>query len=159
MVVYQAVLEPGVPNAMFARFTANGILAGKIALTGLADLIKKQAKINAYNGHHTYGTPTPATPNHGPATISRTLINSIVRSEVTREIYGWQCQVGMAGNRMPPYNAGPHTSSQYAKILELVGCKNGAMYPFLYPAAKFGFDIGAHAIYSKAYGTNWIRIF
>lgn len=157
--VISAPLDPGVPTAMFAKLDASGRLAGRIALSELGDLIKKQARINAYVGHHQYGTPTPATPGYGPASISRTLINSIQRSDVTQEIFGWYCQVGTVGDRFPPYMAGPNASSKYGYILEVTGCKNGATYPFLYPAAKFGFDYGARLIFDRAYGTAWTTLF
>jgi len=162
MAVYTALLEPGVPTAMFAKFDANMVIANRIALSGVADAIVKQARINASNGSHAYGTPTPASAGTGPAKISGTLYKSIDRSSITREPFGWYCRVGMNAGFVPWYAASwtsPKTSSQYARILEIEGCRNGATYPFLYSAAEFVFEIAAYSIYDRIYGSGrWARV-
>lgn len=155
-----ALLKPGVPTAMFGKLDAEFQVRGRIALTGVADAIKRQAKINASNGKHAFGTPTPATPGLGPAIISRTLVGSIDRTIVTREVFGYLCQIGTAANHFPAYpvRRKEKASSKYGYILEVIGCRNGSKYPFLYSAAKFGFEIAAPAIYKEKYGDNWIRL-
>lgn len=153
-----ALLEPGVPTAMFGRFDAEVQLRGRIALTPLADAIKKQAKINASNGSHIYGTKTPATPGTGPARISSALYKSIDRSLVTRESFGWFCQVGTAAGVYPSSYKSKKASSQYGRILELTGCRNGALYPFLYYAFEWGVTTQADILYTAAYGSNWARL-
>jgi hypothetical protein len=151
------LLEPGVPTAMFGRLDAQFMLRGRIALTELADVIKKQAKRNASNGRHQLHTPTPARPGHGPAIISKSLVNSIDRSSVTREVFGYYCRIGMVEGNYSPYN-GNTTTSKYAQILELIGTKNGNMFPFLYPAAGFGFGLAAEIIFREKYGSRWVKL-
>lgn len=156
-----ALLLPGVPTAMFGLFDAEVELRGRIALSPLADAIKKQAKINASNGIHRWGTKTPAIPGTGPAKISQTLWRSIDRSEVTREAFGWFCQVGMKAGTYPGYSANSgwrKAASQYAYILEVSGCRNGARYPFLYYAFEWGVTTQADILYRAAYGSNWARL-
>lgn len=156
-----AILEPGVPTAMFGRLDAEFKLRGRIALTPVADAIKKQARINASSGKHKWGTKTPATPGTGPAIISKTLVNSIDRTTVDRYSFGWLVQIGTAAQKYPSY-PGVHRpgkpSSQYGYILEVTGCRNGYRYPFLYAAAKFGFDTAAPIIYGQIYGEHWARL-
>lgn len=151
-----ALLVPGVPTAMFARLDAQFELRGRIALTPVADAVKKQAKINASNGTHAYGTKTPARPGTGPAKISGTLYKTIDRSPVTREAFGWFCQVGMVPGQSPWYSR--KTSSKYAYTLEVTGCRNGNKYPFLYPAFWFVVNTVAPMIYTATYGAHWARV-
>ena len=152
-----AVLEPGVPTAMFTRLNAEGALRGRIALTELADAIKKQARINANNGNHVLGTKTPATPGTGPARISRTLSGGIDRSNVTRQPFGWLCQVGTVVGLRPTYSN--KNSSKYGYILEVTGCRDGSKYPFLYPAFTYGANTMAKIIFDAKYGTSgWTRV-
>lgn len=155
-----ALLEPGVPTAMFGKLDAEFQLRGRIALTGVADAIVRQAKINANGGKHAFGTPTPAVPGTGPAIISRTLVKSLDRSVVTRQVFGYLCQVGTAANQFPSYpvKRQEKASSKYGYILELTGCRDGTRYPFLYAAAKFGFDHVAPILYTEKYGTHWVRL-
>lgn len=153
-----ALLKPGVPTAMFGLIDQEFRLRGRIALTPLADAIVRQAKINASNGRHAYGTPTPARPGLGPATISRTLVNSLDRSTVERQPFGWFVQVGTAINRYPQTYKSKKPSSKYGYILEVTGLKNGNKYPFLYPAFKWGVDHVATVIYTEKYGTGWSRL-
>lgn len=151
-----ALLEPGVPTAMFTRLDEEFRIRGGIALAPVADAIKRQAKINASNGSHMLGTKTPAYPGTGPAQISRTLVRSIDRTNVTRQSFGWFCQVGMVPGTRPWYSK--KDASKYAYILEVVGCRNGNKYPFLYPAFRFGVEHVATVIYTQKYGTGWARV-
>ena len=154
-----ALLEPGVPTAMFGLFNTECELRGRIALTPLADAIVRQAKINASNGSHKWGTKTPASPGTGPAKISSTLNRSIDRSVVTRQSFGWFCQVGMRAGTYPGYPGGwRKPASKYAYILEVTGCRNGARYPFLYYAFEWGANTQADIIYRQMYGSNWARL-
>lgn len=152
-----AVFEPGVPTAVFARLNEEFEIRGRIALTPVADAIIRQAKTNASVGSHAYGTPTPARPGTGPARISGTLVRSIDRGPVTRHLLGWAVQVGMTAGQYPTYRT-RKSSSQYARILEVDGCRDGSRYPFLYAAAEFVFAIAATVIYTEKYGTGWRRI-
>jgi hypothetical protein len=155
-----AEFRPGVPTAIFAKLDAQMKAKGRIAIAPVADGIVAQARINASNGKHAPHTPTPSSGNPtGPAIISGTLVKSIDRTPVTRIARGWLCQVGVRPGETPAmYNNGPRPSSTYAKILELEGVRSGRRFPFLYPAALFGFEFIAPAIYSRMYGEQWARI-
>jgi hypothetical protein len=134
-------------RAALARVEARGIATARAGLIGLGDAVVKQAKINASVGSHAYGTPTPARPGTGPATISRTLVQSIIRTAVTRDAAGWTTKVGMLPGRYPPYSTTP--SSKYAYHLE-TGLRNGARYPFLGPATHMA-AIQAAITFGKAF--------
>lgn len=153
-----AILRPGVPTAMFGRLDAQFKLRGRIALTPVADAIVRQAKINSGFAQHPYGTKSPAIPGTGPAMISRTLNRAIDRSEVTREPFGYLCQIGVAVNRFPATYRSKKAADQYGYVLEVTGIRNGSKYPFLYPAARFGFDHVAPIIYREKYGSGWARL-
>jgi len=150
-----AELTPGVMSAVFAKLAVDGLARGPIALVPLADAIARQARTNASNGRHAYGTPTPARPGEGPAQISGTLRGSIVRSEVTHTLTGAEVQVGTAAGRVPPRGRAP--SSKYGLYLER-GLKNGAKYPFLTTAFTFGTTVIAPVLYRKAYGEGWKQL-
>jgi hypothetical protein len=148
----------GQPTAIFSRLITESQRRNRIALIPIADAIKKQAKINASNGRHAYGTPTPSMgAPQGPAVISRTLVNAIDRTTPVTTPAGWLVQVGMASGRVPPYSR-RRDSSQYAEILELVGSRRGRKFPFMYSAARFGFDVVAPVIYREMYGSTWYRV-
>lgn len=150
--------RPGVPTAMFTKLSAEMLLRGGIALTELADGLKKQAKINASTGRHQLGTPTPSPGNPvGPAIISRTLVGSIDRTQVIRDLRGYVCSVGTAAGKTPPYHHVP--SSQYGLALELQGVRRGRKtFPFLYPAFNFAVNHLATVIYTQKYGAKWARV-
>lgn len=152
------MLRPGVPTAIFSRVIGETKIRGRMALTPLAEGIKRQAKINASNGRHRYGTKTPAYPGTGPAIISKTLVNSIDRSPVVRISRGWMCMVGTTPNRYPQTYRSHKSSAEYGYILEVVGTRNGNLYPFLYPAFRFGVDYLATVIFVQKYGYTWARI-
>ncbi|MQS14525.1 hypothetical protein F7Q99_20210 [Streptomyces kaniharaensis] len=142
-------------TAVFTKVSAQGIARTPIALADLADAILKQAKTNASNGSHAWGTPTPARPGEGPARISGTLVRSLARTSVNRTVTGAEVRVGTQPGMAPPYSRTP--SSKYGSYLEQ-GLKNGARYPFLTTAFVFGVHVAAPAIYRKAYGDGWKRL-
>jgi hypothetical protein len=142
-------------SAVFAKVGEQGIVRTPIAIADLADAILKQAKVNAANGTHAWGTPTPARPGEGPAQISGTLVRSLARTAVNRTATGAEVRVGTQPDMVPPYGRTP--SSKYGSYLE-AGLKNGARYPFLTTAFAFGVHVAAPAIYRKAYGDNWKRL-
>ncbi|MBV6697433.1 hypothetical protein KV557_09885 [Kitasatospora aureofaciens] len=148
-------LRPGVMSATFMKLAAEGVARGPIALAELADAILKQAKTNASNGTHAWGSPTPARPGEGPAKISGTLVKSLARTSVNRTVTGAEVRVGTQPGMTPPYGRTP--SSKYGSYLEQ-GLKNGAKYPFLSTAFNFGVHVAAPAIYRKAYGEGWKRL-
>lgn len=137
-----------------ARLRSQGIRAARTGLMGVADAMVKQAKTNASNGSHAWGTPTPARPGNGPAVISGTLKNSITREAVIRNPAGWSTKVGLRPGRTPPYSKGSTESSKYGLYLE-TGLRNGATYPFLGPAAQMA-GIQAHVMFAQAFAAaSW----
>ncbi|MDH6141162.1 hypothetical protein P3T35_003175 [Kitasatospora sp. GP30] len=130
-----------------------GVRAARTGLIGTADAMVKQAKTNASNGRHAWGTPTPASPGMGPAVISGTLRRSIVREAVKRSADGWETKVGMQPDQFPRYN--PRTpSSRYALYLE-TGLRNGSKYPFLEPATRL-LPVQAEVNYRTAFAAiDW----
>jgi hypothetical protein len=148
----------GQPTAVFARLITESQRRNRIALIPIADAIKRQAKTNASNGRHLYGTPTPSMgAPQGPAIISRSLVNAIDRTTPVKTPAGWLVQVGMAPGRVPSYSR-RRDSAQYAEILELVGSRSGRKFPFMHSAAQFGFDIVAPVVYREMYGSTWFRV-
>lgn len=122
----------------------------RTGLIGLADAVARQAKTNASNGSHAYGTPTPARPGSGPARISGTLAGSIARTAVTANGAGWEAKVGLVPGRVPKYRKGRGaTSSKYGSYLE-TGLKNGTQYPFLKPATNLA-HVQADVTFRRAF--------
>jgi hypothetical protein len=151
-------LRPGIFAMGFARLDAEGQIRGRLGLEDLAKAVEKQAKINASNGRHKRGTPTPAQPGEGPARISGTLRNSIDHSPIAKDATGWFTRVGPRTGQFPDYS-GRTPADQYGYYLE-TGLKNGARYPFLKPAAEFAGRVSAVTVFNKAYGAGgWGRIF
>lgn len=151
-------LRPGIFTMGFARLDAEGMIRGRIGLEELAKAVEKQAKINASNGQHKRGTPTPAKPGEGPARISGTLRNSLDHSPITKDATGWSTKVGPKVGQFSDYNTRT-PADQYGYYLE-TGLKNGAKYPFLKPAAEFAGRTSAVTLFNKAYGEGgWRRIF
>lgn len=153
-------LRPGLITAAFTKVAANGVARTPIALAELADVILRQARINANNGQHDYGTPTPAQPGEGPARISGTLRDSLGRTPVMRTGFGAEVRIGTRPGMVPKYAKGKSRtpSSEYGYYLE-TGLKNGTTYPFLKPAFDFGVRVAAPAIYLRNYGTGWKRLY
>jgi hypothetical protein len=138
-------LEPGDFTVTFDLFRSAGVRNAGKALTALAYVVEKQAKINASVGSHKYGTPTPARPGTGPAVISGNLRRSITHDRVSRDATGnWITKVGPAVGFFPPYpyhsrtGGAPRRTSadKYGFYLE-TGLRNGSKYPWLKPAAEF----------------------
>lgn len=153
-------LRPGIFTAGFARLSAEGEIKGRLGLAELAKAVERQARINASNGRHAYGTPTPARPGEGPAQISGTLRNSMTHTVISKTVVGWSTKVGPAADAVPNYGGRSRTPAhRYGYYLE-TGLKNGATYPFLKPAAQFATRIAAVSIFNKAYGAGgWKRVF
>jgi hypothetical protein len=126
-------LAPGVFTKMFTRAGAMALVKIPIALEPVALAIETEAKKNASQGAHAYGTPTPAKPGSGPARISGTLVRSITHSPPKPSAKGGvEIRVGPEGGLYSPHNR--HTpSSKYGLYLE-TGLRNGSRYPFLGPA-------------------------
>jgi hypothetical protein len=154
------VAEPFSASALtriLARIESRGVGAARTGLIGVGDAIVKQARTNASNGSHAYGTPTPARPGEGPARISGTLRNSITRTAVVKSAEGWETKVGIRPGQVPNYRRGRHRtpSSQYGKYLE-TGLRNGSTYPFLKPATQMA-AIQAAVVYRQVFSdVNWL---
>lgn len=151
-------LRPGVFTAGFAKLSEEGEIRGRLALEPLALAVERQAKINASNGRHKYGTPTPAHPGEGPAVISGTLKKSVGHTPIEKDATGWKTKVGPRLGYNPPYGKHPTSADRYGYYLE-TGLRNGATYPWLKPAAEFACKISAVTIFTKLYGKGWGRVF
>jgi len=148
-------LRPGEFLRLFEEINAAAELKTRRVLLQLARVTERQAKINASSGSHKRGTPTPARPGSGPAVISGTLRRSITHTAVAKTATGWEVRVGTGVGFTPPYGRTP--ASQYGLILEKTGLRNGATYPFLFPAANFAMRVAAPALYRTAFGWGWPR--
>ncbi|MFI0914231.1 hypothetical protein [Streptomyces abikoensis] len=147
-------LRPGVFTRLFSEIQRDAQLKSRTLLVQLADVIERQAKINANVGAHKAGTPTPARPGTGPAVISGTLRRSITHSPVVPSGTGWETRIGTAVGFTPPYGRTP--ASQYGLYLE-TGLRNGATYPFLSPAYRFAIITVAPQLYRQVFSTGWPR--
>jgi hypothetical protein len=143
-------LVPGVFTAMFTRAAAEAVAKLGVALLPVALAIETEAKNNASQGSHAYGTPTPASPGGGPARISGTLVRSITHTEPRPTLTGGvEIRVGPAGGLYSPHNR--HTpSSRYGLYLE-TGLRNGSVYPFLGPAFHKVGAVTARASFAAVY--------
>lgn len=153
-------VRPGVWQAVFKAIDVQAQAKGREALTALALVIEKQAKINASAGSHAYGTPTPASRGTGPAVISGTLRRAITHEPVRLLGPGhWQTKVGTATGFYPSYGGGRRTpANKYGYYLEH-GLRGGATYPFLLPAFKHGTTTAARSIYDGVYGAgHWRKV-
>lgn len=150
-----AELTPGVITGILARLGVEAEARAAIALTPLALVVERQAKINASNGQHAYGTRTPSSGDPtGPARISGTLVRAITHSEPQNTGFGWEVLVGMAPGLYPFYNRRT-SASQYAYYLEVTGVRNGRRFPFLEPALNFATHIAVHAVFEQVFGMPW----
>ncbi|RLU81134.1 hypothetical protein CTZ27_33385 [Streptomyces griseocarneus] len=149
-------LRPGTFTRLFAEINRDAELKSRRVLTELARAIERQAKINASVGRHKRGTPTPARPGTGPAVVSGTLRRSITHSPVVWNGGGWETKVGTSAGAVPPQGGTP--SSRYGMYLERGMLRNGAAYPFLMPAFRFGTTHVAPQLYRKVFRTGWPRI-
>lgn len=151
-----AELAPGAIAAVFARAAVLAQARTATALTATAAAVAHQAQTNASTGSHTYGTRTPAYPGTGPASISRTLVNSVAFSPPVPRGLGWACRVGPRVGMYPAYAGRRSTtpSSKYGGYLEH-GLKNGATYPWLRPAGHLGSLAGVVA-FRRAFSLPWV---
>ena len=148
-------LRPGVFTRLFAEIVADGRAKARTGLIGLALAVEKQAKINASNGSHSYGTPTPASPGLGPAVISGTLRRAITHTPPVFTAGGWESKVGTGVGFTPRYGKTP--ANKYGYYLE-TGLRNGSVYPFLKPAFEFGKNVVAPQLFRAAFNRGWPRI-
>lgn len=145
-------LAPGVFTELFARLDAQVQVraAAAIGVVGLEarDRAKKNA---AEGGSHAYGTPTPASPGAGPASISGTLVASVALSGPSPFAGGWVCRIGPEPGHYPTYGsrASDTDSASYGYYLE-TGLRNGATYPWLRPAGTHAGTL-AHAIFVREF--------
>lgn len=156
-----AELSPGVLRRLFDRIGDEAVQRSEKTLVAVAELVVNQAKINASTGRHPYGTPTPAWPGSGPAIISQTLVDSIVRTQVRTVGVGEEILVGLAPNRYPVYNgrARRTASSKYGLALETRVDNRRGLYPFLVPAARFVVSIPAVSLYNRVMGAQgWLKL-
>lgn len=158
-----AELEPGVFSAVFVKLDLEGQRRTRIALGPIAAAIERQAKINARNGSHKYGTPTPARPGEGPSRVSGNLGRSITHDPITEVGTGYETKVGTAAGFYPPYPRSSRSggapkrtpANKYGWYLETGKLRNHASYPFLKPAADYVFKVAAPLILNRAYGATW----
>lgn len=151
-------LRPGIFTAGFAKLATEGDARTRLALEPLAKAVERQAKINASNGRHKYGTPTPARPGEGPAVISGTLKRSVGHNPITKDATGWKTEIGPRVGFTPPYGRNPTEAHRYGYYLE-TGLRNGTTYPWLKPAAEFAAKVSATVLFTKMYGSGWKRVF
>ncbi|MGW1071589.1 hypothetical protein [Streptomyces sp. NPDC002537] len=150
-------LRPGAFARLFAEIDRDAQLKARTVLTRLAGAVERQAKVNASSGSHAYGTPTPARPGTGPAVISGTLRRSLTHTPVVRTGGGWETRVGTAPGLTPPYGKGRTPANRYGMYLERGMLRNGASYPFLLPAFRFGITHVAPQLYRSVFGGGWVR--
>ncbi|WP_055590125.1 hypothetical protein [Peterkaempfera griseoplana] len=148
-------LRPGTFARLFAEVNAASNLKVRKVLTAVALVVERQAKVNASNGSHKWGTPSPASPGTGPAVISGTLRRSITHSPTVWKGIGWEVKVGTAVGFMPPYGKNKTPANKYGYYLEVAGLRNGDTYPFLKPAAEFGMRVAAPALWASEFSRGW----
>ena len=149
----RAPLEPGVVDGILARVTLTHRLRSVEAMTALAQMVEKEAKLNASNGEHRRGTPSPARPGSGPAVVSGDLRRSITHTKVTPTRM-WS-KVGP--DEMPHRTYGRArrglTNGRLGRILEVDGIRaNGDRYPFLLPAFRKVFPLTARVFRERFSG-------
>ncbi|MEV6674570.1 hypothetical protein [Streptomyces sp. NPDC051162] len=149
-------LRPGMFARLFTEIDRDAQLKAHTVISRLAGAVERQAKINASNGAHPYGTPTPARPGTGPAVISGTLRRSLTHTRPVWTGGGWESKVGTTSGRTPPYGRGRTASSRYGLYLE-TGLRNEVVYPFLGPAFRFGITHVAPQLYRSVFGSGWVR--
>lgn len=137
---------------LFAHLERTADTTVRSGLLAVAEAQVEQAKTNASNGSHPWGTPTPASPGSGPARISGTLVRSIVHTAVVPWGGGFETKVGLKPGQTPKYPRSKSSrtpSSKYGLYLE-TGLRNGATYPFLLPATHM-FHIQADIAFRKTF--------
>lgn len=152
-------MKPGAFTAVFEALARQGETKGPQALRMIADVIERQAKINASAGAHRYGTPTPASPGTGPAVISGNLRRSLTHTALA--LVGpsaWETRVGTAVGFYPGYGNNRTPANKYGYYLEK-SPRYGAPFPFLEPAFRYAVGAPAKSIYRSVYGErSWKRV-
>ncbi len=145
-------LTPGLMAAIFEKLGVQAEVAATAALTPLALMVERQAKINASNGEHSPRTPTPSTGDpEGPARVSGTLVRAITHTQPARTATGWEVLVGMATGLYPYYDRRT-PANEYAYYLEVTGVgKDRKTYPFLEPALTFTTHVGVDIVFREAF--------
>ena len=144
-------LVPGAFSELFARIGLQADAAAAAALTPIALMVERQAKVNASNGEHPYGTRTPSSGDPtGPARVSGTLVRSITHSEPQHNGTGWEVLVGMAAGLYPWYDR-KTSASEYAYYLEVTGVRGGRRYPFLEPALTYAVHVGIDVVFRQIF--------
>jgi hypothetical protein len=130
-------MTPGAFDALFAKAASVTQMNTRRGLQETAAAVAHQAQINVSTGSHAYGTPTPAQPGTGPATISETLKRSIAYSLPLPQGIDWVSRIGARSGMYPAYGGrtSKTPSSRYGYYLE-TALRNGTTYPWLLPAAK-----------------------
>lgn len=147
-------LLPGVFTEMFTTMAAKTLVKVGAALEPVALAVETEAKRNASQGEHAYGTPTPARPGSGPARISGTLVRSITHDSPRPSGVGAvSIRVGPAGGLFSPHNRRT-PSSRYGLYLE-TGLRNGSTYPFLKPALRKVGPPTARAAFAAVFNAGW----
>jgi len=142
-------------SEVLARIGVEAEARAAIALTPIALLVERQAKVNASNGEHAYGTRTPCRGDPaGPARISVTLVRSITHTEPRLSATGWEVLVGMDAGLYPWYSRRA-PASKYAYYLEVTGVRNGRRFPFLKPALDFAVHVGVYGVFVEVFGRPW----
>ena len=133
----RAPLTPGVVRDLLNRVTMTHQERAMMSLRALVLEVEKEAKLNASEGAHKRGTPSPAVPGHGPAVISGDLRRSITHTRVTKTRMWSKVGPAETPHSTYGYNTSGITSGKLGRILELDGIRaNGAIYPFLVPALE-----------------------
>jgi hypothetical protein len=152
-------MRPGAFTAVFEALARQGEAKGPRALTALANVIERQAKINVSTGAHAYGTPTPARPGTGPAVISGNLRRSLTHTPL--KLVGpsiWETRVGTGVGFYPGYGKNRTPANKYGYYLEKAP-RYGAPFPFLEPAFRYAVGAPARVIYESVYGErSWKRV-
>ncbi len=151
-------LRPGTFTRLFAEIDRDARLKSRTVISRLAGAVERQAKINASNGSHPYGTPTPARPGTGPAVISGTLRRALTHTTPAWTGGGWETRVGTAPGLTPPYGRSRTPANRYGMYLERGMLRNGAAYPFLLPAFQFGVRTVAPQLYQTVFRPGWPRL-
>lgn len=148
-------LRPGMFARLFAEIDRDAQAKARTVVSRLADAVERQAKINASNGAHAYGTRTPARLGTGPAVISGTLRRALTHTAVAFTGGGWESKVGTAPGHAPPYGKSRTLANLYGLYLEKGMLRNGAAYPFLLPAFQFGVRQVAPQLYQAVFRPGW----
>ena len=155
-------IRPGVFTDLFAEVADLAQAKTRAAMTAVAVVAERQAKINVSTGSHPYGTPTVSHHGAGPSVVSGTLRRSITHLPTAPTGSGFSAMVGAAPGFYPPYphhsrDGGPPKrtmSSHYGYYLE-TGLRNHTTYPWLQPACKWAMGTPAQRLFTDAFAGGW----